>query len=187
MFFYGSFLDTPKTTLNYDIILHTKVVGKLKATQITKEGVTHYQSASDIEVRVIKDISVSYNYDVAFSNSFLNNANVYIEVNKKPHAKTSTQWLDTHYQIIENNDALKTVKDSITYSSIQLYFKEPVNISRCYSEQDGSFNDIIPLKNHTYKKINSKGKENYYYYENGFLKKATIEGGLIDFEISLRD
>tara|TARA_R110002124_G_scaffold227889_2_gene393268 strand:- start:19141 stop:19278 length:138 start_codon:yes stop_codon:yes gene_type:complete len=39
------------------------------------------------------------------------------------------------------------------------------------------------MGNHAYKKVNSKGNENVYYYQKGALKRALIDGGLVKFEI----
>jgi len=187
LFFQGSLLDSSNTALNFDIILHNKVVGSLESTQIKKDSITYYKSSTNIKTRLIKDILVNYKYDVEFNDKFLKKADVHIMVNKKPHAKTLTQWTDAHYQISKNEDNEKTLKNPITFSTIQLYFNEPINISSCYSEQDGSFNTIVSMGNNTYKKVNSKGKENMYYYKNGILKKATIDGGLISFEMIARE
>ena len=185
--FLGSNSNAPDRYLNFDIILHNKVVGNLESTQITKDGITNYQSSTNIKTRLLKDILVNYRYDVVFDNKFLKKADVYITVNKKSHAKTHTQWMGPYYQITKNDDKKKNMKDSITFATIQLYFEEPVDIDNCYSEQDGSFNTIAPLGNHIYKKVNSKRKENMYYYKNGILKKATIDGGLISFEMIARE
>lgn len=187
LIFQASNSNTSSSSLNFDIILHKKVVGSLESTQIKKDGITYYQSYTNIKTRLVKDILVNYKYDVVFDNKIMKKAEVHITVNKKPHAKTHTEWIDTYYQIVKNDDNEKTLKDFITFTTIQLYFEEPVNIDSCYSEQDGSFNMIVPLGNHTYKKVNSKRKENMYYYKNGILKQATIDGGLINFEMIARE
>ena len=181
--FLGDASDTSITTLNYNITFRDKVVGTLKSTKFKKHGTTYYQSINNTKLRLIKEFLVNYKYDVEFNNGFLNKADVFITVNNSPHSKTSTQWMNSHYKIVKNDATEKTLEDPIYYSTIQLYFNEPINISKCYSEQDGSFNTIVPLENHTYKKINSQGKENIYYYQDGVLTKATIDGGLIHFDI----
>ncbi|TXE16091.1 hypothetical protein ES692_14340 [Psychroserpens burtonensis] len=79
------------------------------------------------------------------------------------------------------------LKDVILYSNIQLYFKEPKNVSTCFSRQDGNFNTIIAMGNHTFKKIESKVRENIYDYKMDDLKKATIDSGIIKFEIFTRN
>jgi len=169
--------------LYFDVVHNGKVIGSLNATKTHKNSVTYYQSSTIIETRIIKEIRVNYKYDVAFENNLLESSNVNITVNEKPHAKTHTLWKDSDYQVTKDGENKEILTDSINYATVQLYFKEPKNIKKCYSEQDGSFNTIMALGNHSYKKINSKGRENIYYYSKGILKKATIDGGLIKFEI----
>ncbi|WP_052958615.1 DUF6134 family protein [Maribacter thermophilus] len=175
------------TTLYFDIVLKDKVIGNLKATKNSKDNKIFYQSETAIKTRVIKNIEVNYKYDVTFENKVMKKADVVIDVNNKPHANTVTNWNSSQYQVIKNGKEEEVLETSIDYTTILLYFKEPVNIDLCYSEQDGSFNTIVALGEHSYKKINAKGKENIYYYKNGVLEKASIDGGLVKFEIIARN
>lgn len=176
-------LDASNTHLKFDIVLKEKVVGQLQATKSFKDAKAHYQSSTNITTRFIKDITVNYKYNVIFNANTLEKADVHITVNNRPHAETKTEWLNDHYRIQHNDDKAISYNKTINYSTILMYFIEPENISFCFSEEDGSINTIIPLGNHTYKKINAKGKENIYYYKNGKLIKAEIDGGLISFQM----
>ncbi|WP_247656637.1 DUF6134 family protein [Maribacter sp. MMG018] len=178
--------NTNDTVLYFDIVLNDKVIGNLKATKSSEGNKTFYQSETAIKTRVIKEIEVNYKYDVTFENKVMKMADVVIDVNNKPHANTVTNLKGSQYQIIKNDKKEEVVDPPIDYTTILLYFKEPVNIDRCYSEQNGSFNTIVALGEHSYKKINTKGKENIYYYKNGILEKASIDGGLVKFEIIAR-
>ncbi|MEM5565048.1 DUF6134 family protein [Psychroserpens sp. AS72] len=177
--------DTKRSEDNiyFDIVHKKKVIGNLKASRTITDSKIHYQSSTTINTRIMKEIRVNYKYDVTFEAQLLEKSDVNITVNENPHAKTETEWEDNSYQVIKNGKYENRINDSISYSTVQMFFNEPVNINTCYSEQNGSFNTIIELGNHTYKKINSKGNENIYYYDMGVLKKATIDVGLITFEI----
>ncbi|MCI2228339.1 hypothetical protein MC378_04100 [Polaribacter sp. MSW13] len=179
----GNTIQTSQEKLIFDIIHRNKVIGILEATKINNNAKTYYKSSTTINTRIIKDIEVNYKYDVTFNTNFLTSSNVSITVNEKLHTKTVTKWNKNSYQVIKNRNKENSIKDTITYSTIQLYFKEPRNISKCFSEQNGKFNSIIAMGNHIYKKVNPKGNQNLYYYENGLLKKADINGGLIHFKI----
>ncbi|WP_111707694.1 DUF6134 family protein [Lutibacter citreus] len=182
-----SYSNTSEENIYFDVVHNTKVIGSLKATKIIKNSQTIYKSSTTIKTRIIKDICVNYKYNVIFKDAFLETSNVHITINDKSHTKTLTEWKDAKYQIIKNEKKRKTFKDSISYSTVQLYFNEPINIKSCYSEQDGSFNTIVAMGNYTYKKVNSKGKENMYFYKKGILKKAIIDGGAIKFKIIARN
>ncbi|MGS0527081.1 DUF6134 family protein [Zobellia nedashkovskayae] len=174
------------TTLHYDIIMKDKIIGSLDTHQKTKGNVTTYQSFTSIKTKLLTTIEVDYKYDVTFSKVMLKKAKVSIVVNSRENAETSTLWKNTQYQIIKNKKE-STLQDSIQYTTVLMYFKEPKNIKKCYSEQDGTMNTIVSLGNHKYKKINANGKENMYFYKNGILHEADIDGGLVSFAIRIRD
>lgn len=176
-------VNTSKNTLNFTIINKDKTIGTLKATKVVNGSKTYYQSITAIKTRVIKEIEVDYKYDVVFEDNLLKKASVIIGVDDKPYADIITNRADQTYLITKNKKKESVIENAIHYATIVLYFKEPIGIDSCYSEQDGSFNTIVPLGNHVYKKVNAKKHENVYYYESGYLQKAEIDGGLIKFEI----
>tara|TARA_R100001369_G_scaffold92875_1_gene140755 strand:- start:2942 stop:3376 length:435 start_codon:yes stop_codon:yes gene_type:complete len=124
----------PNTSKYFDIVLKDKIVGVLKVSQNTKDSITYYQSSTVIKTRLIKDIELDYNYDVSFNDMLLKKANVQITVNNKPHFETITLWKDGYYQITKNSNEENTIVEPIAYTTILLYFQEPVDIDRCYSE-----------------------------------------------------
>ena len=176
-------LNKKDTIVKYDIVLKGKIVGQLQASRTFKDSKNHYQSSTNISTKFIKNINVNYKYDVIFNNDNLKKADVYITVNNKLHAETKTEWLGNLYKITQDDEQAIFFSQTISYSTILMYFIEPKGISACFSEEDGTMNTIESLGNHSYKKINSKGKENIYYYENGKLIKADIDGGLISFQM----
>ncbi|WP_143017620.1 DUF6134 family protein [Kriegella aquimaris] len=171
------------TALYFDIVMNEKTIGNLKATETNKNSRQYFHSSTTVKTKIIRNITVNYNYEVSFANDLLKKSDVKITINDRPHAETSTEWRNNEYQMVKNGKEKEVFKRSIDYTTILLYFEEPVNISSCFSEQEGTFNTIIPLGNHSYKKINSKGKENIYYYKDGALEKATIDGGLANFQL----
>ncbi|WP_158976921.1 DUF6134 family protein [Cellulophaga sp. L1A9] len=183
----GNLESPPNKTLWFDIIYKEKTIGSLKATKTSKNAKITYHTSSTINFRLIKEFAVNYKYDVSFDAELLKKAVVNISINDKSHAKTLTQWHENEYHIEKNGKTEAPLESTINYATILLYFVEPLNVTDCYSEQDGSFNTIIPLGNHGYKKINANGKENEYYYKHGVLEKAVIDGGLISFEMQLRE
>lgn len=185
LFFLADHSDNTKTELHFDVFLKNKnkVVGSLTTSRTKVGPKTLYHSSTNIQTRLIVDVQVDYDYSVTFVKDHLEEANVEITVNDKPHSKTRTIRNKNQYQITKDNGDQIVLDDVIDYSTILLYFKEPAQIDQCYSEQDGSINHIIDLGDHVYKKINAKNKENLYYYENGVLKKATIDGGIVQLEI----
>ena len=160
LFFLTDHTDNTRTDLYFDVVLKNKVVGSLMTSQKTVGSKTLYHSTTNIQTRLIVDVEVDYNYSVTFIKDQLDEANVEITINDKPHSKTHTLRNKDEYQITKDNGNLIVLDDAIDYSTILLYFKEPIQVQQCYSEQDGSMNHIIDLGNHIYKKNLMKSKSN---------------------------
>ena len=178
----NSSAQTVQENITFNIIHKNKVVGQLTATKTIKDTTTYYNSSTNINTRIIKNIHVNHEYNVVFNKGVLSSANVNIRVNDKQNAKTITTRKNNSYQIIKNGKYETPINTPINYATVQLYFEEPIHVSQCYSEQNGDFNSIIAIGNHTYKKVNAKNNENLYYYNKGELTKAVIDGGLITFQ-----
>lgn len=171
------------STLAFDIEHHGNVIGQLTAKQSSIGDKTHYKSTSKIEFRIGKEIQVLYSFDVNFIDEILQLSDAKITIDDKTFANTSTKWDNTHYHITKSGEDQISHKEPIRFSTIQLYFKEPLKLKRIFSEQQGSFNTIESIGNHIYKMTNSKGNESLYHYKQGKLIKAEIDGGLIEFQI----
>ena len=178
----NSSAQNTQESITFNIIHKNKVIGSLEATKTIKDTTTYYKSSTNINTRIIKNIHVNHKYNVVFNQGLLSSADVNIIINDKQNAKTITTRKNKNYQIIKNGKHETPIKTSINYATVQLYFEEPTHVSQCYSEQNGDFNSIIAIGNHTYKKVNAKNNENLYYYNKGELTKAIIDGGLITFE-----
>lgn len=183
----GDVSNDSVTVLNFDIVRNERVIGSLEANRTVSGTNTYYKSFTEINTGFIVRIKVDHKYDVVFNGGQLRQADVRITVNDKLHAKTITKWKNSSYLIAENTVEVTTFTDLINHATILLYFEEPISISSSYSEQEASFNSIVPLGNHTYKKTNTMGRENIYHYEKGVLKKIEVDGGLISFEMIAHD
>lgn len=182
-----NFSDPSEKKLSFDMIWKGNSVGTLYATQKKIDSKIYYQSSTNIQIKFIKTFDVNYEYDVLFENEILQNAHVDINYNGNNHAQTDTKRKNNEYQVTKDGELETTFKETVRYSTISMYFEEPVNIKRCYSEQEGDFNTITHMGNHKYKKVNSRGKESFFFYKNGSLKKAVIDGGIVSFEMILKE
>ncbi|WKB80659.1 hypothetical protein QYR09_12980 [Cellulophaga lytica] len=178
--------NTVKTVLHFNILHKNKIVGSLVTTKTIDDNVINYHSFTHIQTKIITTINVKYTYNVAFKNKELNKADVSIMLNNKVYAETNTERNNKEYKITKNKK-ISTFNEPITFTTVQLYFTEPLHITTCYSEQDAVMNTLVYLGNHKYKKVNAKGNENIYTYKNGILYEASIDGGLINFTMKIKD
>lgn len=174
-------------TLYFDVVRNDKTIGELTAKQYSNAGHITYTTTTQINTRIIKYIEVYYQFVVTMSRNYLNTADALITVNGKIRDHTLTYKEGSNYCIQSDNRVEQCLSKRIDYPVILLMFKEPVNVSKAYSEINGEFHSISSLGNQSYQKTNLKGNSDCYYYENGKLQFATIDAGLFQFEIILRE
>ncbi len=181
--------DEPVSEAYYfDIIRHSKVIGELRAVKTTKNDHVTYESFTDITATFIKKIEVKYEFEVTMKEDYLVDADVKIEVNGKVHTRMLTKRKGDKYEVESKTSALyKLFPEVIEFPGILFVFKEPVNRSRSYSEEEGDFHSLEAMGNNSYKKVNQKGRTNMYHYHNGKLLRAEIDAGFVRFEIIARE
>ena len=174
--------------LKFDIVAFDMVVGQLDVMKVSYGESVFYSSKTKVNVDVIKEFEVLFDFNVNFTDKKMQNSSIKASVNGDVYANTETKkQSDDLYYVFKEGKKNKELDDQIEFATVQLYFEEPKNITKCYAEQQGSFNTITPLGDHSYKMKNEKGRENKYYYENGKLKKAVIDSGLKEFEIVAKE
>lgn len=180
--------STKTETLKFDIVAFDMVVGQLDVMKVSYGEGAYYNSRTKVNVDVVKEFEVLFDFNVNFSNNKMENSSIKASINGDIYANTETKKQgDDLYYVFKEGKKNKELVDQIDFATVQLYFEEPKNITRCYAEQQGSFNTITPMGEHSYKMKNEKGRINKYYYENGKLKKAVIDSGLKEFEIVAKE
>ena len=84
-----------------------------------------------------------YNVNYSTKNQ---SSDVDIFVNDKPPAQTYTRKQDSLFIISRDNKRPQIYKEPINYTTIQLFFEEPIGLTSCYSEEDGSINKLVATK-----------------------------------------
>ncbi|MEM1324131.1 MAG: DUF6134 family protein [Bacteroidota bacterium] len=183
------FIHTPEfdnTDISYfNIVRNKKTIGELTVVKTRKNGLTTYTSTTHLNVRLLHKVNVFYRVEVDMQHDQLYAASVIIEVNGKVHDRTETTRIEDKY-LIEHKGKKKEAAITIDYPEILLLFQEPVGFAASFSEKTGNFHSLHAVGEHAYKKINPKGRENYYYYKDGKLQRAEVDAGLIQFEIVLQ-
>lgn len=168
----------------FDIVHRDKVIGSLTATKTEDDNQIIYKNETFIRTRIVKEIEVNYLFEAMYINGELENAEAIIKVNDEIRESTITCREKPGYIVQLHQDKEKWIdSEVIVYSSVMLTFEEPAVNDKSFSEKDGNEHQLMPMGEHSYKKINSKGQENSYYYEGGDLKWAKLDAGIINFEI----
>lgn len=175
------FTPAPATeSVTFDILYHDRVIGELTSSHERTGDQEIYRNTTTIRTRVITQIEVQYQSRTVYQGGILQEATVTSLFNGDVYDNVKTQKVGNDYQFFKDGKLKRTLKGPITYSAQQMYFKEPAGITSAYSEEAGTFHTIKADEKAKYSKINSRGRTNFFYYENQFLKKIELDGGLFE-------
>jgi hypothetical protein len=180
-------LSTTYTTaqeLKYKIKSGDTNLGQLIATKVEKNGLLEIVVTSDVSVSLFIKLNINYKLSCKYKNNELVFSSVSTYVNGKLHSTSTTTKNNTNYNIVKDGHS-SLYMNSIHYSDALLYFFEPKNESKMYSDFDNIDKSITKLKEHTYTIKNPEnGHVNEYIYKNGLLESTTIHHKLLDFTVT---
>lgn len=162
----------------YDILLAGKDVGELMISPAKK-------GESRESLRVQGAINTLF-YDVVyvgenvFERGVLKTSLSSQEVNGKLKEKTNTRQTENSYEIIfaEARTAPKEIPEishPINHTVTSLYYREPLNMSRIYSERFGTMCSVKKVATGAYEVVMPDGKKALYSYQNGQCKEVRSE------------
>jgi len=163
-------------TKMYDVIRNDNKVGTLKTSSVNTSMGQMYYIESFVKVWVVINIKVNYNQSNIYKDGVLRQGAVIRTVNGSTKMNNNILWQPGGGYICLKKDG-DTVrhKEEIKYSTAMLYFAEPINLSRVYSEGALAFIPIKKTEDHTYELTLIDGNKNYYTYKNGVCVKVKAE------------
>ncbi len=159
----------------YDVIRKGDNVGTLKATFTNTPLGQFFYIESKIKVWVIINIKIVYNQTNLYKDGLLQKAALIRTVNGSTKVNNNILKHPLGYVCMNVDGDTTMVKDEIRHTIATLYFREPVNINRVYSENFLAFLAIKSTGPHTYELTLADGKKNYYTYANGLCTKVQAE------------
>ena len=164
-------------SFKYEVILMNKKIGDMSVTKTNSTSGERYilNSESTAKILFIKQSS-KVNFDVLYNRGALVKS-LYISEKDDENVRTQVHKADNLYKVNSNN-ALTHVKENIGFSSIMLYFKEPVGVTKIFIEREGGFLPIQKTGAGQYEYTLADGTKNTYRYQNGVLHEIEIRRGV---------
>ncbi len=161
----------------YEVILMNKKIGDMSVTKTNSDVGDRYilNSASMAKVLFIKQSS-KVNFDVLFNGGHLVKS-TYISEKDDDNIITKVQKENDLYKV-NSNEALSHVKEKIVFSSIMLYFKEPVGVSKIFVERIGGFVPLTKSGVNQYEYLQPDGTKSIYTYKAGVLHQIELKRGM---------
>lgn len=183
----GSLAGSAKgQTLQHDfqIVFQNRRIGHILASQQGTYANRILQIRSAVQVRLVLNYQLNTLIEAEFRDGSLWKSSSW----KKSNHTSSGNEVITQKELsgyeVHAEDVHRRLSDtSIAYSVADLYFTEPVNIRRVYSETEGRFLNLTPEAAHVYRLDRPGGYPNSYYYRSGMLVKveARIKFGDLEF------
>jgi hypothetical protein len=157
----------------FEIRLGTHPVGTVEARCNINGATKHMEIKSSLETRFVSkftDISCDYNNNVLVQSRVTRSSGK----NSDDAKATITRREGARYLINVEGEQSALNNIEILHSVSDLYFAEPKQINRIYSETLGKFLVLRALGNGEYELTLPDGKKNFYRYQKGTLKEVEV-------------
>jgi hypothetical protein len=160
---------------NYTIHLFGKEVGKMTIERkIGTDGLIFYKMESHSEAKVmfttkINDVTV----DCTYKNGKLFSSYAKNTVNGEVDNYASVSLSGSQYNI-QNERRKYTSPEAITFSVVSLYYAEPSNMTKIFSERAGEWLDMVRTSDGGYEFKMPNGDKNIYKYKNGKVSEVEL-------------
>lgn len=170
--------------LTYKVKVDGKESGILTASKTGKKNNYQFSLQSKIKTSMLISIEISYELKAVFENGILKSSKLVQFVNGIKQVENSTTYQNNHYVFKDASGNEKTINETINATIPELYFSEPKNKNRIWSDNQGSFLKLSQ-KGNAYVLNTGDNQNSVYTYEKGICKKveATQSFSTITFEL----
>jgi len=153
--------------LQFKILKNDKSIGTLKIEKVQTEPYTDYQLSSTVETSFIKKFHVKASEKSRYKDEQLVYSSVNRSINNKSNHPKELVYEKNQY-FIEDADGRRVYDHpEINTNMVILYFKEPLNLSSVYCDNQQSMVEIKNLGENRYRIDFPDGNANVFYYEQG--------------------
>ena len=166
--------------IEFAVLRGDSQIGEIQASISQKDNFIHYDVVSDVSFRIIWKYNRISGLHVTYINNMLESSLSTAAINDKLKELSRVTKSGSQYDcFIYPNDSFQ-LKPDINFSTVRLYFEEPVGISKIYSESFLDFGTLESLGDHVYKLTLPDESINYYTYKNGELTEVSVNRTLFN-------
>jgi hypothetical protein len=163
--------------LKYDVLLFGKKIGETVVELKDSAGIKRYTLRSNTQVKMLfMDKKSAMSTDVLFGKDGIMNYSFFKNVKEDGTMLTNAIYQNGKV-LIEKNGEKSTISNPVKFSSVLMYFSEPINLQKVFSERLGTFFEIIKQsEGKYYAEIN--GSSAVYTYVHGKLTELEMKSTL---------
>ena len=180
----------PSETHRFAIEIAGIRVGTVTAIREEKPGNRSViTTVSDVKIHLlVYTVKVYYKAITQFTGAKLAGSFVDAHTNRGNYM-ARTDWKQDHYEVVAHQykyDHTATIRETIDFTLLGLYFTEPVGRTRIYSEYFGDFFSVEKTGPGQYRTLLDE-KEDEYVYEKGQLMKVIRHNKIKNFVLTRVD
>ena len=171
--------------LQYNILRNGKVIGWTKLTKTTTDQKSKISLESEVKARFIFLFVVSALEEAAFERGVLVYSSQFRKTNSDVKENKTMKLTNHGYEMYKGKDTEQLQIPILRNHMLSLYFDEPTQCSRVYSDSFQRVLDIERLGKGGYKINLPDGNSSSYYYENGICTRVEINHRMYSAEMVL--
>ena len=140
---------------------------------------------SEVEFRILFSFEVIYSLNERFVNGVLVEGSGFNTLNGSYQKQTEISRSGNSYTLEIDGVKSNVQVDSIRYSVSRIYFEEPYDGQRVYSQTFGKWMTFEKVGESTYKMVSPDG-DNFYTYTNGVCVEVKVERDYAGFSFIMK-
>ena len=154
-----------------------KEIGKVHAHLIKSDNTHTYVVISDVNFRVLwKDYNRKTSNTVIYKDEILMSSYNSVYMNEEMEDSSAIRQDERQYLCYRfPEEQVEIPNNLVEFSTVKLYFSEPVGINSIYSERFLAYCPLELVDDHKYKLSLPNGKENFYTYSDRKLVEVFVD------------
>jgi len=160
--------------VRYNILHHGEVQGTMILRQQTIGKQVRLKAESEVTARLLMKVTVKSIEEAIFENGILVYSSLCRIVNGAEKINQQIKATGVSYKITEKDKTTTQNTYPINHSILFLYYQEPVNVAKIYSDSFKQFVGIEKIDSNKYRVEFPNGNVNYYSYRNGICTNVEV-------------
>ena len=182
----GNFLNAQDSRMQYVIKRNGSEIGNMSLVRKNYGEKTLYTLQTEIRTRFIFLVTASALEEAEFDKGILVSSRLYRKMNGSEKVNKRMTLSGANYVVNKGKKSEVLGNDPIRFTMLNLYDREPVNVSQVYSDNFQQLLKIILVAPHHYKIKFPDGNYSEYYYRGGICTKIMVHHTLYTASFELK-
>lgn len=167
-------LSAQKQVRHFKVMRKGSEIGWASVEKQTDSNTTTLTMGTEVKMTILFSYESSAKEISQFQDGKLQHSYYYRKTNGNVKADRHTRLVNNNYEVGESSKVRLNIAP-ITYNTLCMYFQEPVNISKVYSDNHQCYLEIVKESDGGYSITSSDGTTNTFYYQSGICYKVKID------------